>query len=139
MGKFDKHVARAAAAMPAGGEQVGGLRGALRGAVHGRGMPVDHVHAGGGALGGRSLLMLAAERGRADCVAVLLDEFSAGAGAAADGASSGQEALRLARAGGHDAAAVFERRVRVDALRVARRQQAVQRRGRRLPRAAAPL
>ena len=110
MGKFDKHVARAAAAMPAGGEQVGGLRGALRGAVHGRGMPVDYVHTGGGALGGRSLLMLAAERGRADCVAVLLDEFSAGAGAAADGASSGQEALRLARAGGHDAAARLLRR-----------------------------
>ena len=75
------------------------LRGALRAAVHGRALPVDYVHEG------TTLLMLAASRGRVECIEVLLREFGAGPGAveaaegddeSAEGATSASEALRLA-------------------------------------------
>lgn len=105
---FDKHIVRVAKVMPAGGNDVSALRGALRGAVHGRGMPVDAVHSGAGAsgadLGGLTVLMVAARRGRADAIDVLLKEFSAGAGSV-DDTTSARAALTLAVSGDHVAAA----------------------------------
>lgn len=102
---FDKHIARVAKAMPTGGEEVSALRGALRGAVHGRGMPVDAVHSGAGSdLSGLTVLMVAAQRGRADAIKVLLREFGAGAGAVAD-STSARAALGLAVSGNHTSAA----------------------------------
>jgi hypothetical protein len=105
---FDKHVVRVAAAMAAGGTEVSALRGALRGAVHGRSMPVDNVHSGGGASGaalaGLTLLMVAAQRGRADAIKVLLDEFGAGGGVVGD-STSARAALALAVSGSHEAVA----------------------------------
>ena len=84
---FDKHIVRVAKAMSAECAEVSAVRGALRGAVHGRGMPVDAVHSGAGSSGsdlsGLTVLMIAAQRGRADVVKVLLKEFGAGAGAVA--------------------------------------------------------
>jgi hypothetical protein len=76
--KYGKHWLKAAKVIAATAEeqQKGGpedaRRGILRGAVHGRGMPVDWVHEGS------TLLMVAASRGNIDCMNVLLDEFGAG-------------------------------------------------------------
>ena len=99
--KFGKHWLKAAAVIAATAEeqekggQEDALRGILRGAVHGRGMPVDWLH------DGSSLLMVAASRGNIDCMNVLLDEFGAGPGAvegaeAGSAGTSASEALRLA-------------------------------------------
>jgi hypothetical protein len=105
---FDKHIVRVAKAMPAGGVEVSAVRGALRGAVHGRSMPVDAVHSGAGSSGsdlsGLTVLMIAAQRGRADVVKVLLKEFGAGAGAVTD-STSARAALALALTGDHATAA----------------------------------
>jgi hypothetical protein len=103
---FDKHIVRVAKAMT--GVEVSAVRGALRGAVHGRSMPVDAVHSGTGSSGselrGLTVLMIAAQRGRADVVKVLLKEFGAGAGAVAD-STSARAALGLALTGNHSVAA----------------------------------
>lgn len=103
---FDKHIVRVAKTMPAAGVEVSAVRGALRGAVHGRGMPVDAVHSGAGTseFSGLTVLMVAAQRGRADVIKVLLKEFGAGAGAVAD-STCARAALELAVSGNHAAAA----------------------------------
>ena len=103
---FDKHIVRVAKTMPAAGVEVSAVRGALRGAVHGRGMPVDAVHSGAGTseFSGLTVLMVAAQRGRADVIKVLLREFGAGAGAVAD-STCARAALELAVSGNHAAAA----------------------------------
>lgn len=83
-GKLAKHWLKAAAVInstaagAAADEEAekNALRGILRGAVHGRGMAVDALNAEG-----VTLLMLAASKGRAHCIQVLLHEFGAGHGA----------------------------------------------------------